>query len=86
MRDKVALVLTDVEMPEMDGLALTRRIKLGAVPVVIHSSLTGQAGEEHARSVAADACVTKFAPDELAAAMHLALAGASRAPQADMPS
>lgn len=82
IRDKVALVLTDLEMPELDGFALTRDIKhdeiLREVPVVIHSSLTGQANEQHARSVGADGYVAKFAADELAAAMREALAGAAR--------
>ncbi|WP_348550769.1 chemotaxis protein [Acidithiobacillus sp.] len=68
--DKVALVLTDLEMPEMDGFTLTRRIKetenLRSVPVVIHSSLSGSANEAHARSVGADGYVAKFLPDDLA--------------------
>ena len=75
--DKVALVLSDLEMPEMDGFTLTRRIKederLRRVPVVIHSSLTGHANEEHARRVGADGYVTKFAGDELSAALLDAL-------------
>ncbi|WP_018915156.1 chemotaxis protein [Thiomonas sp. FB-6] len=78
LRDKVALVLTDLEMPEMDGFTLVRRIKgdelLRQLPVVIHSSLTGQATEEHARAVGADGYVTKFSAGELAAAMRAALA------------
>lgn len=70
LRQKVAMVLTDLEMPEMDGFTLTRNIKsddgLKAVPVVIHSSLSGAANESHANSVGADGYVAKFVPDELA--------------------
>jgi len=70
IRDKVALVLTDLEMPEMDGFTLTRNIKqdprLSAIPVVIHSSLTGTTNEEHVRKVGADAYVAKFVAEELA--------------------
>ena len=70
VRDKVAIVLTDLEMPEMDGFMLTKQIKrdarFAAIPVVIHSSLTGTANEEHARSVGADAYVAKFVAEELA--------------------
>ena len=70
LRQKVALVLTDLEMPEMDGFTLTRQIKeddvLKSVPVVIHSSLSGSANESHAKSVGADGYVAKFVPDELA--------------------
>src|ERR1700678_1467054 len=70
LRQKVAMVLTDLEMPEMDGFTLTRQIKeddvLKSVPVVIHSSLSGSANESHAKSVGADGYVAKFVPDELA--------------------
>ncbi|MFS8977358.1 chemotaxis protein [Cupriavidus necator] len=70
VQDEVALVLTDLEMPEMDGFTLTRKIKadsrLKQVPVVIHSSLSGEASEEHVRKVGADAYVAKFVAKELA--------------------
>ena len=66
---KVAMVLTDLEMPEMDGFTLTRHVKeddlLKTVPVVIHSSLSGSANESHAKRVGADGFVAKFVPDEL---------------------
>ncbi|MGV3742978.1 MAG: chemotaxis protein [Burkholderiaceae bacterium] len=76
--DKIALVLTDLEMPEMDGFALTRNIKsdgrFRGIPVVIHSSLSGSTNEHHGRSVGADAYVAKFKADELAKAIEKALA------------
>jgi two-component system chemotaxis response regulator CheV len=76
-RDRIALVLTDLEMPEMDGFALTRNIKNDArfqgIPVVIHSSLSGSTNEHHVKSVGADAYVAKFKADELAAAIRGAL-------------
>jgi len=78
VRDKVALVLTDLEMPEMDGFTLTRNIKSDArfksIPVVIHSSLTGAANEGHVKTVGADAYIAKFAADELAATLLEVLA------------
>jgi DNA-binding NarL/FixJ family response regulator len=41
----ISLVLTDVEMPEMDGYILTKKIKtdprFAGVPVIMHSSLSG---------------------------------------------
>jgi len=70
IRDRVALVLTDLEMPEMDGFTLCRNIKqdgrYSGIPVVIHSSLTGTTNEEHVKKVGADAYVAKFVADELA--------------------
>lgn len=78
VEDKVQLVLTDLEMPEMDGFTLTRHIKQDErfknIPVVIHSSLSGSANEDHARSVGADAYVAKFVADELAQTIRKAIA------------
>ena len=72
--DRVAMVLTDLEMPEMDGFTLTRNIKQDArfqnLPVVIHSSLSGSANEDHVRSVGADAYVAKFVAEDLAATIR----------------
>jgi two-component system chemotaxis response regulator CheV len=74
VQDKIALVLTDLEMPEMDGFTLTRNIKSDArfrsLPVVIHSSLTGAANEGHVKSVGADAYIAKFAAEELATTLE----------------
>jgi two-component system chemotaxis response regulator CheV len=78
-KDKVAVVLTDLEMPEMDGFTLTRLIKndprFKSIPVVIHSSLTGTTNENHVKGVGADAYVAKFAPRELAATIRSVLPG-----------
>lgn len=74
VKDKVALVLTDLEMPEMDGFTLTRNIKnderFKSIPVIIHSSLTGAANEDHVKSVGADGYVAKFVAEELASAIR----------------
>lgn len=71
--DKIAMVLTDLEMPEMDGFTLTRKIKtdprLKHIPVVIHSSLSGSANEDHVRKVQADGYVAKFEVTELSAVL-----------------
>ena len=72
--DKISLVLTDLEMPEMDGFTLTRKIKtdeiLKHIPVVIHSSLSGNANEDHIRKVKADGYVAKFELNELSAVIE----------------
>ncbi len=78
VHDKIALVLTDLEMPEMDGFTLTRKIKqdprFKSIPVIIHSSLTGSTNEEHVKSVGADAYVAKFVAEELASTIRRVLA------------
>ena len=75
--DRVALVLTDLEMPEMDGFTLTRNIKsnarFGNLPVVIHSSLSGTTNEEHVRKVRADAYVAKFSAEDLSRTLRTIL-------------
>jgi len=78
VKDKIAVMLTDLEMPEMDGFTLTRLIKQDArfhgIPVVIHSSLTGTTNENHVKGVGADGYVGKFSPRELAATLRKVLA------------
>jgi two-component system chemotaxis response regulator CheV len=75
--DRVAMVLTDLEMPEMDGFTLTKNIKdhadLKDIPVVIHSSLSGVTNEAKVREVGADGYVAKFAAAELAKVIKKAL-------------
>jgi two-component system chemotaxis response regulator CheV len=77
--DKVAAVLTDLEMPEMDGFTLTRRIKTGQrfsnLPVVIHSSLSGTTNEEHVKKIGADAYVAKFSAEDLSRTLRAVLHG-----------
>ncbi len=68
--DKLDFILTDVEMPEMDGYVLTKKIKsdkrFAGVPVIMHSSLSAAANSNIGKSVGADAYVGKFKPKELA--------------------
>ena len=78
LRDSVSMVLTDLEMPEVDGFTLTRRIRADDrtrdIPVVIHSSLTGAANEAHVRNAGANGYVAKFQAAELAEAIKRAIA------------
>lgn len=77
--DKVAVVLTDLEMPEMDGFTLTRRIKTNQrfsnLPVVIHSSLSGTTNEEHVKKAGADAYVAKYSAEDLSKTLRAVLRG-----------
>ena len=79
--DRVAMVLTDLEMPEMDGFTLTRKIKQDArfakIPVVIHSSLSGKTNEDHVKGVGADAYVAKFSAEDLASTIRTVIGKAA---------
>ena len=56
-------IITDVEMPKMDGLTLTKWIKtnpkLTLIPVILHTSLSGKANLESGKIVGANAYVVK---------------------------
>lgn len=70
VRELLQLVLTDVEMPEMDGFMLTKSIKsdprFAGIPVVMHSSLSSASNQKLGKSVGVDDYVPKFEPQRLA--------------------
>ena len=67
-------MLTDVEMPEMDGFLLTKMIKsdprFAGIPVLMHSSLSGQSNQRLGQSVGVDDYVSKFEPQKLSLKMR----------------
>lgn len=75
--EMVNLILTDVEMPGMDGYVLTRKIKddkrFAGIPVVMHSSLSADANISIGKNVGADHYVAKFDPQELSKTIRGAL-------------
>ena len=70
LSDFIGLVLTDAEMPEVDGYVLTRKIKgdrrFAGIPVMMHSSLSSVANQKLGEQVGVDAYLPKFNPQELA--------------------
>lgn len=77
--DLISLVLTDVEMPEMDGYILTKKIKtdprFSGVPVIMHSSLSGMSNQQLGKSVGVDEYVPKFEPQKLSETLTRRLMG-----------
>lgn len=64
LHDQIQVILTDAEMPEMDGYVLTQHIKsdrrFDGIPVVMHSSLSSEANRSLGRKVGVDHYVAKF--------------------------
>jgi two-component system chemotaxis response regulator CheV len=77
--DLISLVLTDVEMPEMDGYILTKKIKtdprFAGVPVIMHSSLSGMSNQQLGKSVGVDEYVPKFEAQKLSETLTRRLMG-----------
>jgi two-component system chemotaxis response regulator CheV len=69
-KDLIYLILTDVEMPEMDGYILTKNIKtdpaFAGIPVLMHSSLSSMSNQQLGKSVGVDEYVSKFEAQRLA--------------------
>ena len=72
--DKVSVLVSDIEMPEMDGYTLTAELRntpeLAKLKVVLHTSLSGVFNQAMVKKVGADDFIAKFHPDELATAVQ----------------
>ncbi|EJL6745832.1 chemotaxis protein CheV [Vibrio alginolyticus] len=75
--DQISLVISDIEMPEMDGYTLTaeihRHADLKDLYVILHSSLSGVFNQAMVERVGANTFIAKFNPDELGNAVKSAL-------------
>ncbi|MEM7027317.1 MAG: chemotaxis protein [Pseudomonadota bacterium] len=70
LSNKCSLLLSDVEMPEMDGYTLTKLVRehpvLSDLKVLLHSSLSGAFNESMVKKVGADDFLAKYDPTDLA--------------------
>lgn len=68
--EKLLMVITDAEMPEMDGYRLTTEIRndpaLKNLHVVLHTSLSGEFNHAMVKKVGCDGFLSKFQPDKMA--------------------
>lgn len=67
---KFLVMISDIEMPEMDGYTLTAEVRadprLNKLHVVLHTSLSGVFNQAMVKKVGADNFLAKFNPDQLA--------------------
>lgn len=73
IHETLSLVISDVEMPEMDGYTLTTEIRkdprLAGLYVVLHTSLSGVFNNAMVEKVGANKFIAKFQADYLAQAV-----------------
>ena len=71
--DRFSMVISDVEMPDLDGYTLATEIRRDArlkdLYVILHTSLSGVFNNSMVQRVGADRFIPKFSPDELAGAV-----------------
>ncbi len=68
--ERLALVISDIEMPEMDGYTFTTELRadprLAHLVVILHTSMSGVFNQSMVDQVGADKFIAKFEPDVLA--------------------
>ena len=79
LSSRIKLIVSDVEMPKLDGYSLVKRIRgnpiLKNLPIILHSSLTGDVNRERAKQAGANAYVGKLNKKEMIEALNLVLPG-----------
>jgi len=69
IRSLVSIIITDIEMPQMDGYTLTNKVKsdplLAKIPIIMHTSLSGDNVKLRGKEVGADEYITKFSVDHI---------------------
>ncbi|MFQ3171200.1 MAG: two-component system chemotaxis response regulator CheV [Oleispira sp.] len=69
IQDKYLMLISDIEMPEMDGYTLTTNIRndprIANFNIVLHTSLSGVFNKAMVEKVGADGFISKFNPDIL---------------------
>ena len=68
--EEFLMMISDIEMPEMDGYTLTAEIRGDArmqkLHIILHTSLSGVFNQAMVKKVGADDFLAKFRPDDLA--------------------
>jgi len=71
--DVFSMIISDLEMPEMDGYTFTamvrKHVELKDMYILLHTSLSGVFNEQLIRKVGANDFIPKFNPDDLANAV-----------------
>lgn len=73
LREHLSMIISDIEMPEVDGYQLTSSIRampeLAGIYILLHSSISGQFNHDMVRKTGANRFIQKYSPDDLATAV-----------------
>jgi two-component system chemotaxis response regulator CheV len=74
VKKHISMLISDIEMPEMDGYTLTTEIRndpdLKDIKILLHTSMSGTFNNNMVEKVGADKFIPKFSPDDLAVAVQ----------------
>ncbi len=77
IEDRYSLIISDVEMPRMDGYTLATKIKadpnMRHIYIILHTSLSGVFNTAMVQKVGANEFLAKFEPDSLMKAIQAQL-------------
>jgi two-component system, chemotaxis family, chemotaxis protein CheV len=73
LREHLSMIISDIEMPEMDGYQLTVAIRsmpaLSDIYILLHSSISGEFNVDMVKKTGANQFIQKYNPDDLATAV-----------------
>jgi two-component system chemotaxis response regulator CheV len=73
LRNHLSMIISDIEMPEVDGYQLTASIRampeLTGIYILLHSSISGEFNHAMVRKTGANRFIQKYSPDDLATAV-----------------
>ncbi len=70
----ISMIISDIEMPEMDGYTLTTEVRkdprFQGIKILLHSSMSGEFNKNMIEQIDADKFIPKFSPDDLASTVQ----------------
>jgi two-component system chemotaxis response regulator CheV len=73
LREHFSMIISDIEMPEIDGYQLTATIRsmpaLAGIYILLHSSISGEFNRDMVRKTGANRFIQKYSPNDLADAV-----------------
>ncbi len=79
LHEQISMVISDIEMPDMDGYTLVSEIRknpaLADMYVLLHSSLSGEFNDAMVKRAGANKFIPKFDPNDLAGAVMMRIRG-----------